>query len=324
MASIKQRRDGTWRVQVEKNGYRASKTFSSRTEAQHWGVRKELEFAGMAGEDKGKTFSAAVDLYLKTVSIRKKDAVDWERRRFEQFVEFFGDTTQLSKITPARIGQWRDHMLETVTPATVNRYKNLLSNLFKVAAEEWQWISQHPFRGVRFPSQSAARDKVWGWREIRRVLRFCQQSPGAKTQAMGRAFHIALRTGLRLKEVLHAKMVNNVIVLTDTKTTHAGVKVRVPTTHAGRRVMSKYAKYEWPQMSANEASTIFSQACVLCGIRRAGQDGPTFHDARATALTHMSRRMDVMTLQKISRHRDVNILTNTYYRETAEQISARL
>jgi len=33
---------------------------------------------------------------------------------------------------------------------------------------------------------------------------------------------------------------------------------------------------------------------------------------------------DVMTLARISRHKDLRILLNTYYRESAEDIAARL
>jgi integrase len=50
----------------------------------------------------------------------------------------------------------------------------------------------------------------------------------------------------------------------------------------------------------------------------------TFHDTRATALTLLSRRMDVMTLARISRHKDINLLFNTYYRERPEEIAARI
>jgi hypothetical protein len=42
------------------------------------------------------------------------------------------------------------------------------------------------------------------------------------------------------------------------------------------------------------------------------------------ALTSLARKVDVMTLARISGHKDLRILMNTYYRETAEQIAARL
>ena len=72
-------------------------------------------------------------------------------------------------------------------------------------------------------------------------------------------------------------------------------------------------------VEANEASVLFSKLCAELLIV-----GLTFHDTRASALTWLSRRMDVMTLARISRHKDLRILMDTYYRETAEQISARL
>jgi integrase len=49
-----------------------------------------------------------------------------------------------------------------------------------------------------------------------------------------------------------------------------------------------------------------------------------FHDARATALTMLSRRVDVLTLARISGHRDLSLLLNTYFRESAQEIAARL
>jgi integrase len=49
-----------------------------------------------------------------------------------------------------------------------------------------------------------------------------------------------------------------------------------------------------------------------------------FHDARATALTHMAKRVDVMTLAKISGHADIQTLYDRYYRESAADIAARL
>ncbi|MFP3656085.1 integrase, partial [Burkholderia sp. SIMBA_052] len=49
-----------------------------------------------------------------------------------------------------------------------------------------------------------------------------------------------------------------------------------------------------------------------------------FHDSRAEALTRMSRKVDVMTLARISGHADLRILQRTYYRESAADIAARL
>lgn len=64
---------------------------------------------------------------------------------------------------------------------------------------------------------------------------------------------------------------------------------------------------------------LFRKAVKQCGIVDLH-----FHDSWAEALTLLARRVDVMTLQKISGHADIRILASTYYRETPEQIAARL
>lgn len=307
-----------WRAEVEKHGNRATKLCDTKAEAQRWSLKKELELDALKGS-KGKTFAAAVAYYLQTVSTTKREgAVAWEQKRFEPMLAHFGEKTALAKITSAEVGKWRDVRLKTVTGSTVQREANLLRNLFKLAKNEWKWIEHEPFQGVRMPEEAGARQAVWGWREIRRVLRYCEVG-GPKQQEIGRAFHIALRTAMRLSEVLNAKLVGKVALLPKDKTTKEPVKV--PLTRDGVRLLAKCPPFT---VKANEASVLFSQACQACGVREKGKDGATFHDARATALTLLARKVDVMTLARISRHRDIALLQRVYYRETAEQIAARL
>jgi integrase len=307
-----------WRVEVERHGHRATKLADTKADAQKWGHEKEMELDALKGS-KGKTFGAAVAYYLKTVSPKKVDAVEWERRRFASMEAFFGPTKPLAKIGSAELAQWRDKRLETVSGATVLREVNLLRNLFKKARDEWKWISHEPFKGVELPQDSDDREHVWRWQQIRRVLRYCQAG-GPKQQEVGRAFHIALRTAMRLAEVLSAELSGNVAILRRTKTTTPGKPVKVPLTRHGIRLLSGPPF----TVGANEASVLFSQVCQACGVRERGKDGATFHDARATALTLLARKVDVLTLSRISRHRDINVLQRKYYRESAEEIAARL
>jgi integrase len=320
VASIYKQSDGKWRAQVFRHGIRASKVSDTKVEAQTWARDKEIELDALKGS-KGKTFGAAVAYYLKTVSPTKVDAVEWETRRFAAMAEFFGAATPLVKITSAEVGKWRDKRLETVKGSTVLREANLLRNLFRMAHDEWKWISHEPCKGVRWPEDSEDKELVWGWRETRLILRYLAQG-GPKQQEVGRAFHIALRTGMRLNEVLAAKLVGPVAVLPRQKTSkkNAG-PVKVPLTRHGRRLLGRSAPFV---VGANEASALFNQACQQVGIRQKGEPGLTFHDSRATFATLMARKVDVLTLAELTRHRDINLLRRKYYRETAEQIAARL
>jgi integrase len=310
-----------WRVEVEKHGMRPTKLFDSKVEAQKWGIAKEVELDALKGSQ-GKTFGAAVVYYLNTVSTTKVNAVEWERRRFASMEAFFGATTPLVKITSATIGKWRDHRLETVTGSTVLREANLLRNLFRLALDEWKWISHEPCKGVRWPEEADAREHLWGWKDIRKVRRYLDNG-GPKQRQLGWAFGAALRTAMRLQEVLSAELSGNVALLPREKTSKAVVRapVKVPLTRQGVKWMKRKPEIT---LGANEASALFSQACQAVGVREKGEDGVTFHDTRATALTQLARKVDVLTLSRISRHRDINILQRRYYRETAEQIAARL
>lgn len=309
MASFTRHKD-KWRAHVFRHGHRQTKVFDTKREAQAWAIRREAELDALSSST-GKTFQAAVAHYEKTVSAHKADP-EWERRRFAVMVEHFGARTALSKIDSERIGAWRNWRLETVSGSTVQREANLLRNLFSVAVDEWKWIAHNPFKGVRLPKENPPRRSVWTWQLIRQVLRAKRTG---KTAEMQRAFRVALHTGLRLQEALTGVYdpARRVIVLPKSK--GQKVPVAVPVTRRAARMLTT-APYT---VGPDEGSVLFSKLCRELLI-----EGLTFHDARATALTLLSRRMDVMTLARISRHKDLRILLNTYYRETADQIAARL
>lgn len=307
MASIRKYRD-KWRAEVQRHGIRASHVADTKREAQTWALAKEAELDRLKGSG-GKTLGDAVAGYVKTVS-QTKSKPEWEEKRFQAFMDYIGEKVPLSSITSADIGRWRDFRLQTVTGATVQREANLLRNLFTVAMDEWRWIDSHPFRGVRMPEQIEARRQVWGWRQIKRVLRSGREK---KMGEVVKAFHIALHTGMRLAEVLTGTydQKRRVYVLERTKT---GGYVEVP---IPRRALKLFPVTF--TVGPNEASVLFTKL-----RRQLLLNDLTFHDTRATALTLLARRVDVMTLARISRHKDLSMLLNVYYRETAEQISARL
>lgn len=309
MAYIRQYRDG-WRAEVQKHGLRASKSFSTKRAAQAWALEQEGRVESLRAG--WRTLEQATEEYLSRVSVRKRSPA-WERNTFARLVAHFGRETALGEIDSARIAQWKDERLKTVSGSTVQREANLLRNLFTVARDEWQWISHSPFKGVKLPAENQPRHQVWRWPLVKRVLRAHRTG---KTAEMQRAFHIALRTGMRLSEVLQAPAGfdarRRVVVLASSKTTG---RVEVPVGRIAAKLLSRVRF----TVSANEGSVLFGKLCRELLI-----EDLTFHDARATALTLLSRKVDVLTLSKISRHKDIRVLRDHYYRESAEQIAARL
>lgn len=260
--------------------------------------------------------SDACDKYLATVTPAKRDAMKWETARFNEFVETF-QGCYMDEITSEKIGNWRDTLLKRVSGSTVNRYFNLFSNLFTVAKREWKWVESNPFSDVRRPTDNPAREVVWGWRQIREILREGQRR-GGKYHEVTQAFHISLRTAMRLQEALASPngFNANTATVRIVKRKEDPRPISIPLTRHGKRLMKRAKPFT---VSPNMASTLF------CNLKRElGIEGLEYKDSRATALTSMARVMDVKTLKRISRHKDINILINTYYRETAEQISSRL
>ena len=300
---------GKWRVEIQRNGIRSSKVFDKKRDAQVWAMEQEAQ--AKQAKQGIRTFGNAVDKYLLEVS-SKKDGEVWEVRRLNVMRDYFGDNAGLSGIDAPEIAAWRDARLKTVSASTVVREANLLRNLFKVAMNEWHWMEHEPFKGVKLPKENDARYQIWGWREIRRVLR---AERSGKTAEMQKAFHIALRTAMRLQEVLAAPEnydPKRRVVTVKTKTEKRG---EIPI----GRLAAKLIPTTKFSVGANEGSVLFGKLCKELMITDL-----TFHDARATALTHLSRKIDVLTLAKISRHKDIRLLSTVYYRESADSIAKRI
>jgi len=315
MAYIAKHKD-KWRAQVAKDGVRKTAVWGTKREAVEWAARVESEIKQGALKASKFTLRQAADRYVKEVSVHKRGATETERRRLDAMVEFFGDVP-IDSITPDDIGRWRTERMKVVTGSTILRDSGLYRNLFRVAMNEWQVLKSNPYTGVRLPKAEPPRQQTWKWQQIKRVLRAGQRT-GGKTLEVTQAFHIALRTGMRLKEAVMAPQCfdaqRRVVDLTSSKTAAKGETV--PLTRQGYRLMQSMPKAF--EVDKDRASMLF---CILCD--KLLIKDLQFRDARATALTLMARRMDVLTLARMSRHKDLKMLL-VYYRETPEAISLRL
>lgn len=306
-----------WRAQVAKMGVRKTAVWPTKREATEWANRVELEISkGVIRSDSHK-LKDAIDKYLKTVSVNKRGAVTWETCKFRAMLDHFGDVA-LSDITTESISDWRTQRIKTVSGSTILRESGLYRNMFRVAQREWKWIASNPFEGVRLPPANAPRVQVWRWQDIKRVLR-AGQRVGGKTLEVTQAFHIALRTAMRLNEAMAAPAGfdrgRRIVTLASTKTAPHGESV--PLTKQAYRLMLTMPKSF--ETRPDRASTLFCQLLSNLLIKDL-----QFRDARATALTLMARRMDVLTLARVSRHKDLKLLIKCYYRESVDAISRRL
>jgi integrase len=170
------------------------------------------------------------------------------------------------------------------------------------------------------PKHDPARHQRWYWREIRQVLRYLGyvtgKQPVTKQQEVALAFLISLRTAMRAGEVLQVSsktLSGRVVTLPTTKTEK---RAQVPLTKQGARLCGMVKG--WTINSAS-LDALFRKArdnCLIADLR--------FHDARATALTILAKRVDVLVLSRISRHKNLKMLSEVYFRKTASEIAAGL
>lgn len=309
-------------------GQRRSKTFRTRREAQGWATAAEATLAAPAGER--HTVRELIERYAEEV-MRGKKGGEHEERQARAFLRDFPHLAakKLSEIDTPDMAAWRDARFKQVSDATVLRTVNWLRHAFRIAREEWKWMERNPLKGLRLPRNPAARVRRVSAREVRLL---CQnlgyragKAPVTRNQEVALAFMVALRSAMRAGEILSlgraTLSLKRRVASVAHKTQHLTGRPReVPLTRAAVRLLEPVADRE-------RCFTISS--AVLDALFRKARDRLLiedlhFHDSRAEALTRLARKVDVLTLAKISGHKDLRILQNAYYRETAEQIAARL
>jgi integrase len=322
--------NGKWKAEVERLGKRTSKTFLTKSEAGQWAAAQETAILA----DKGalyprKTLADAVDKYSKEISPGKEGSRN-EILRLAALCRDFPALAekQLIDVTTPDMAEWRDARLKLVTPGSVQRDINLIRNVFAIARDEWHWCGHSPFKGLRMPGENPARTRRVLPAEVKRICRRLHYKTGVveqKSQEVAIAFLIGLRTGMRASEIISLGDDNVDLTKRVARVKHktqylTGRPREVPLTRQGVRLLGYLAgRGRYFRVTADSASTLFRKAVRFLLI-----DDLHFHDSRAEALTRLARKVDVMTLARVSGHADLRILLEVYYRESAADIAGRL
>lgn len=323
----------SYRVQVCVKGIREGATFPTKAEAVTWGHRREVELSGQDARDIGpkRTVRDLLEKYRDTITPNKAT----ERHETDRINAFIRDYPGLAGMpldtfdTP-HLAEWRDARLKTVKGSTVLRELSIYRDAWTLARREWKWTKMNPFESLRPPKDSPPRDRLINpWKEVRPVLRALYyvtgKPPETHMQEVALAFLIALRSGMRAGEILQMSKqtvdLKQRVARVAHKTQHLTGKPRaIPLSpHVMRLLKPVMDREKFFSVPDSTRDALFRRARERCGV-----SGFTFHDARASALTRLARKVDVLTLSKISGHSDLKMLSRVYYRETAESIAARL
>jgi len=325
------RRQGKkWRAEIERNGTRKSATFTTKAEASLWAAKEEADILSLKrGIFPQKSLTDAMHRYADEISVIKRGH-RYELLRLgliEREYPWLAEKI-IHEITPNDMAQWVAERETKVTKGTVQRELNLLSSVFTTSRKVWGWCGESPISNIKRPGDNPSRERRVSPSEVKRICRQLGYVTGrieTKSQEVALSFLISLRTAMRAGEILslNAKRVNlkDRVLSVPHKTQHiTGKERQIPITRKAARLIGYLVERgEFFTVSNASRDALFRKALHAQGIKDLH-----FHDARAEALTRLSRKVDVMTLAKISGHADLKILQNTYYRETAKDIAARL
>lgn len=336
MAYIRRIKTG-YRAEIERLGVRKSQVFQTKAAALSWAAVEEGKI--LSGKNEAfpqKTLAEAFTRYEREVSVKKRGERP-EVLRLRSIVRDFPDLCGkvMHTVGPDDISAWRDARLKVVSPSSVLRDAAILRNVWTVAINEWCWCADSPWKKIKLPSKAHARTRQTSWREVRMLVRHMGyvtgKAPTTPQMQVAWIYMVAQHTAMRAGEVrgLSVSTVDlerRVATLNSHKTMEReGVRFVPLTRKAVRllRVLDAAAKE-----AGRDAYFTISDKSLDVLFRRVRDrlllENLHFHDSRADALTRLARRVDVMTLARISGHRDLSQLLEAYYRESAASIAARI
>lgn len=333
MASIQKTKNG-YRIQYYNRGNRLSATFPTQRECREWLAEQQHKASVPAA--RRVTVEALLNEYETKVTSLKRSRRNEEiriavlKKRYPVLM-----ATTIGEVTKADIASWRDDMLATksnrggtVKSSTILRYWTTLHNAFEIAITDWGWILINPMKGVTRPKESRPRDRIILPAERDRILYVTGYTAEAMLDTVARrvaaAFLFSLETAMRAGEIRNLKWTDvsgRVARVADAKT-RAGER-EVPLSREALRLIEQAKK------TNEDKETIFNLEAAQLDANfrkyrtKAGLSGFTFHDARATAITSLSKKLDILELAKAIGHKNLEMLM-VYYRESAESLAAKL
>ena len=325
------KRGESYRIELMFNGKRISATRDTEKECEQWTALKLLELkTGQAQEEKGikppLPFKQLCEKYYTERGSKLKSNYVI-RNKLDNIDRILGDlaTKSIYEFKPADIVRWRNKRVLEVQSSTALREFAMFASIFAYAQKELFLIESNVWQSVVKPNKGKARSQRITPEDQAAILARSKWDnltlPKNMQNYVGWAMLFALETAMRQGEILAMRrkdLQDSFIHLPMTKN---GESRNVPLSKEAKRLISllppnndvlvpvkvKTFKRTWIRMR-DEA--------LLNHIN--------FHDTRHEAITRMvrDRKLPVEILAKITGHKTISILINTYYNPDAQDLVA--
>ena len=309
-----------WRAQIARGGVRRSKVFLTKQEARDWAALQEAGLRDGKSKECTLPFSDILRRYGREVSPSKAGHL-WEVARVEKLCVDPLGSVRMCDLSAVELADWRDRRLKDVAPGTVRRERVFLSSVLTQARKEWKLIDVNPMADVAAPKEPPPRDRLVTDDELDKLIFIAGKDLTSARARAVHAFRFALETGMRAGEILGLTSVSidheaRVAHLSKTKN---GDKRDVPLSSEARRLLKALPDQE----NLFALSSRDLDASWRAVRDRAGIEGLTFHDSRHSAVTRLSKKLDVLALARMIGHRDIKQLM-VYYNAPASEIAKLL
>lgn len=326
------KRGDVYRIQLQIDGKRVSCTRDTIRECEQWAAKKILESKIATREEeqgiKPKfSFRELIDHYYEHVGQYKesKSSRSWIKGQLGIFDEKFGflSGTSVHDITPKQLTNWRNRRSGEVGANTVLKEISFYSAVFTYAQKELFLIDENPWMLITKPKKPKARSRRIHKSEIELMLKALDyevgNTPVLPQHYVAWGFLFALETAVRRGELimLQKKDVHeHHIHLPKTKN---GEPRNVPLTEEARALLDliKHDGKKVIPQSENAFRLMWERRKEAVGL-----SGLHFHDTRHEAITRMVRvrKLPVEVLAKITGHKKIDVLVNTYYNPNADDL----
>ena len=329
MASFKKLNSGLWQAQVRLKKVRKSASFATKTEAKDWATVEEYKIKTAESIKTPQVSQITVGDLMKQYELefsRKKGGYDWEQKQITKMLRTPMAELLVGDVTKAHIREWRNKRLETVQGSTVNREWNLLSHIFSMARDEYEYISVSPFTGVRRPKDNPDRDRLISDSEIEQ-LRVVSGFDGVTSKLIKEkvfvAFLFAIETAMRAGEICNLTWDN---VSREDRTaflpkTKNGKSRTVALSSRAIELLGCLSKERHDKCFGLKSSQITANFTIL--VNKTLIENLNFHDTRHEAITRLAKKLPVLALARNTGHTDIKKLM-VYYNETGAEIAKLL
>lgn len=326
------KRGDVYRIEFMANGQRYSCTRDTATECEQWAALKLLELKTQSKIESGELkpkflFRDLNTKYYQDVGQfnKSKSSRAWITGQYKNFEIKFGALAQKSiyNITPKDLTNWRNKRLTEVGENTVLKEISHYSAMFTYAQKELFLLDENPWMQITKPKKPKARDRRIHESEIELILKALNYEMGNEpvlTQHfVAWGFLFALETAMRRGEILAMEkkdIFDGHVHLPKTKN---GESRNVPLSEEAKELLAliKHDGRKIIPQSENAFRLMWEKRKATVGLNNLH-----FHDTRHEAITRMVRvrKLPVEVLAKITGHKKIDVLVNTYYNPNADDL----